>query len=133
VIAGLTAYNTKAHIVRAALESSAFQTIELAHAMNEDSGSRLPIQKLKVDGGATANSLLMQFQADLLNIPLSKPKIAETTALGAAYVAGLGVGLWSSLEDIEGLWHKEKEWIPKMPAQQRAKYVRILCIDIYSR
>jgi glycerol kinase len=123
IIAGLTAYNTKAHIVRAALEASAFQTIELAAAMNEDSGSAIPLQVLKVDGGATANNLLMQFQADLLDLPLMKPKSAETTALGAAYIAGLGVGLWSSLEDIEGLWHKAKEWRARMPAKLRAKYV----------
>mmetsp|Transcript_9901 Transcript_9901/g.10694 ORF Transcript_9901/g.10694 Transcript_9901/m.10694 type:complete len:663 (+) Transcript_9901:82-2070(+) len=123
VIAGLTAYNTKAHIVRAALEASAFQTIEIAHAMNEDSGSRVPMEVLKVDGGSTANNFLMQFQSDLLNIPLIKPKIAETTALGAAFVAGLGVGLWSSLEDIQGLWHREKEWHARMPDQLRSKYI----------
>eukprot|EP01040_Poterioochromonas_malhamensis_P009655 gene9655-10484_t len=128
VIAGLTAYNTKAHIVRAALEASAFQTIEIAHAMKEDikvssTSSSPSMSFLKVDGGMALNNLLMQFQADLLNVPLIKPKIAETTALGAAYVAGLGVGLWSSLEDIEGLWHREKEWHARMPAQLRSKYI----------
>jgi glycerol kinase len=116
--------------VRAALESSAFQTIELAHAMMEDVQGLVPIKALKVDGGLSKNDLTMQFQSDLLSIPLIRPSISETSALGAAYIAGLGVGLWSSLEDIERLWHKEKEWTPKMPAQQRAKYVSNRFIEL---
>jgi len=123
IIVGLTAYHTKAHIVRAALEASAYQTIEIVEAMNHDSGSTVPISSMKVDGGLTANNLLMQFQSDLLNIPLIKPRIAETTALGAGYMAGLGVGLWSSLEDIEALWHSEQVWKPAMEAQTRSKLV----------
>lgn len=120
-IVGLTAYNTKAHIVRAALEASAFQVEAVMAAMAQDSGT--PISTLKVDGGFSSNSLIMQFQSDLLQVPLIKPCIAETTSLGAAFVAGLGTGIWSSLEDIHELWHAEKHWHPHMPKQHRAKAV----------
>lgn len=122
-IAGLTAYNTKAHIVRAALEASAFQVEEVANAMTEDSKTK--ITSLKVDGGFTANSLVMQFQSDILQIPLTKPRIIETTCLGAAFVAGLGTGMWRSLSDIHALWHADKAWQPHMPPQQRAKLVSV--------
>lgn len=123
-IVGLTAYNTKAHIVRAALEASAFQVEAVMAAMAQDSGT--PISTLKVDGGFSSNSLIMQFQSDLLQVPLTKPCIAETTSLGAAFVAGLGTGIWSSLEDIHELWHAEKHWHPHMPKQHRAKAVSSL-------
>lgn len=121
VITGLTAFNTKAHIVRAALEASAFQTMEVIEAMNLDSSRAM--KSLKVDGGLTANELVMQFQSDMLRIPLVKPKIPETTCLGAAFIAGLGSGLWQHISDIENVWHAEKEWRPKMPEQQQASYV----------
>lgn len=130
LIVGLTAYHTKAHIVRAALEASAYQTIELIEAMNSDSGASVPISSMKVDGGLTANHFLMQFQSDLLNIPLIKPRIAETTALGAAYMAGLGVGLWSSLDDIEQLWHSDNTWKPAMDVQYRSKLVS-MCFMVF--
>ncbi len=123
VIAGLTAFNNKAHIIRAALEASAFQTIEIIDAMKKDFGnndSPVPKSSLKVDGGLTANNFIMQFQSDLLNIPLVKPKIAETTALGAAFIAGIGVGLWPDLEAVQSLWEQEIHWGPVMQAQQRA-------------
>jgi glycerol kinase len=126
IITGLTAYHTKAHIVRAALEASAFQTIEIAEAMIQDTS--LPISELRIDGGLAKNDLFVQFQADMLNLPIVVPKVLETTALGAAYVAGLGTGLWSSLDDIQQLWHKDKEWTSKMPPDLRAKNVRFLCV-----
>jgi glycerol kinase len=163
IICGLTAYNTKAHIVRAALEASAFQVAEVTRAMAEDmrdynATSTLPedegsnhnnnntnannnnnhhhhhhhhssvpkLTTLKVDGGFSANSLIMQFQSDILQVTLARPKIAETTCLGAAFVAGLGTGIWKSLSDIEALWHQEKSWHPHMPLQQRGKLVSLV-------
>jgi glycerol kinase len=121
VIAGLTAYNTKAHIVRAALESSAFQVKEVADAMVEDIGGKTKLETLKVDGGFTANSLIMQFQSDILNIPLLRPKIAETTCLGAAFVAGLGSGVWKNLDEVKSVWKEDKQWRPAMQPAERAK------------
>jgi glycerol kinase len=120
-IVGLTAFNNKAHIVRAALEASAFQVEAVMAAMVQDSGTE--ITGLQVDGGFSANNLIMQFQSDLLQIPLTKPSIAETTSLGAAFVAGLGGGMWDSLQEIHELWHAEKNWQPHMPRQLRAKLV----------
>jgi len=102
MIAGLTRGVTKAHIARAALESIAYQVIDVMHAMEEDAG--ISIKELKVDGGAVVNNLLMQFQADLLGIPVIRPETIETTALGAAYLAGLATGFWSSVEDIRKQW-----------------------------
>jgi glycerol kinase len=131
IITGLTAYHTKAHIVRAALEASAFQTIEIAHAMDKDSGASVPMNLLKVDGGGTANGLLMQFLSDLLGLTLVKPKIPETTALGAAFAAGLAVGLWKSLDDITQLWHRANEWKPKMPIHLRSKYVSFFRMSLF--
>ena len=96
VIAGLTRYVNKGHIARAALEATAFQTREVLDAMNKDSGVQL--KALKVDGGMVHNELLMQFQADMLDVPVIRPVVAETTALGAAYAAGLAVGFWTDLE-----------------------------------
>jgi glycerol kinase len=124
IIMGLTGFHTQAHIVRAALESSAFQTAEIGRVMKQESNNdKNELKILKVDGGVAKNDYVMQLLSDLLGLPVVRPKIIETTALGAAYVAGLEVGLWSSLEEIKGLWQKDKEWTSTMPADQRAKYV----------
>jgi glycerol kinase len=117
-ITGMTLGTTPAHIVRAALESIAYQTRELIDAMQADTGSRL--QELRVDGGASANNFLMQFQADILGTPIVRPFDVETTALGAAYLAGLAVGIWSSTEQLESLWVRERTFEPKMSESQRA-------------
>jgi len=119
VIAGLTRYANKSHIARAALEATAYQTREVLDAMERDSG--IPIQELRVDGGMVANELLMQFQADILNAPVVRPKISETTALGAAYAAGLAVGYWSSAEEIKTNWAVNKTWTPAMDDGERQK------------
>jgi glycerol kinase len=113
VIAGLTRYVTKGHIARAVLEATAWQTREVADAMNADSGVKLTA--LKVDGGMVGNELLMQFQADVLGVPVIRPIVAETTSLGAAYAAGLAVGFWSEIDDLRANWGKDKEWSPSMP------------------
>ena len=112
VIAGLTRYVNKGHIARATLEATAWQTREVLDAMNADSG--VPLTALKVDGGMVYNELLMQFQSDVLNVPVIRPKVAETTALGAAYAAGLAVGFWNAVEDLRANWAKDKEWTPSM-------------------
>ncbi|GHF22602.1 glycerol kinase [Amycolatopsis deserti] len=117
VIAGLTRYVNKGHIARAVLEATAFQTREVIEAMNADSG--VPLKSLKVDGGMVVNELLMQFQADILDVPVIRPVVAETTALGAAYAAGLAVGFWASEDDIRNNWAQDKEWTPSMDAQHR--------------
>ncbi len=114
MICGLTRGTGRAHIARAALESIAFQTADLLTAMVADSGVEL--HELRVDGGATANSLLMQFQADILQMPVVRSKTAETTALGAAYLAGLGVGYWSSKADLTEHWQADRRFEPQMPA-----------------
>jgi glycerol kinase len=114
VIVGLTRYVNKGHIARAALEATAWQTREVLDAMEADSGVKL--KELKVDGGMVYNDLLMQFQADSLQVPVIRPKVAETTALGAAYAAGLAVGFWGSYEDLRQNWGKDKEWTPRMEA-----------------
>ena len=103
---GITRGTTSAHIARAALESIAFQSYDLLKAMEADAG--IPIAELRVDGGATHNNLLMQFQSDILHTKVIRPTITETTALGAAYLAGLAVGYWNSLEDISAQWQIEK-------------------------
>ena len=117
VIAGLTRYVNKGHIARAVLEATAFQTREVLDAMNADSG--VDLTALKVDGGMVFNNTLMQFQADILGVPVIRPKVAETTALGAAYAAGLAVGFWAAVEDLRANWGKDKEWTPKMDAGKR--------------
>ncbi|MBU6356715.1 MAG: glycerol kinase GlpK [Rhodospirillales bacterium] len=122
VIAGLTRYATRAHLARAALESTAYQVRDVVEAMQEDSGIRLAA--LKTDGGMVANELLMQFQADILNAPVVRPKMTETTALGAAYAAGLAVGYWANLEDLRANWGVDKTWEPAMAAETRDKYYR---------
>ncbi len=117
VIAGLTRYVTKGHIARAVLEATAWQTREVLDAMNADSG--VPLTALKVDGGMVFNNTLMQFQADVLGVPVIRPVVAETTALGAAYAAGLAVGYWGAVEDLRENWAKDAEWAPKMAADVR--------------
>jgi glycerol kinase len=116
-IVGMTRYANRGHIARAALEATAFQTREVLDAMEQDSGVRL--KALKVDGGMVVNETLMQFQADILGVPVIKPKVAETTALGAAYAAGLATGFWSSLDDLRRNWRVERTWEPAIPAERR--------------
>jgi glycerol kinase len=119
VIAGLTRYVNKGHLARAALEATAWQSKEVVDAMNADSGVELT--SLKVDGGMVYNELLMQFQADVLDVPVIRPTVAETTSLGAAYAAGLATGFWSEVEDLRANWGKDKEWQPQMDAAERDK------------
>jgi glycerol kinase len=123
VIAGLTRYVTKGHIARAVLEATAWQTREVLDAMNADSGVELTA--LKVDGGMVFNELLMQFQSDVLGVPVIRPKVAETTALGAAYAAGLAVGFWGEVEDLRANWAKDKEWTPTLDPAVREKEYRL--------
>ena len=118
-IVGMTRYVTKAHIARAALEATAYQTREVLDAMETDSGVKLTA--LKVDGGMVFNELLMQFQSDILDVPVIRPKVAETTALGAAYAAGLAVGFWKDYDELQANWGRDKEWDPAMDAEQRKK------------
>jgi glycerol kinase len=117
-IVGLTRFVNKGHLARAVLEATAFQTREVIDAMNADSG--VPLTALKVDGGMVANELLMQFQADILNVPVIRPVVAETTALGAAYAAGLAVGFWAGEDDIRNNWAKDKEWQPALEEESRS-------------
>ncbi len=117
IIAGLTRYVNRGHIARAVLEATAFQTREVLDAMEKDSGVRLT--SLKVDGGMVYNDLLMQFQADILDVPVVRPVISETTALGAAYAAGLATGFWSNLDELSSNWSKDREWYPRMKAHER--------------
>jgi len=119
VIVGLTQYVNRAHIVRAALESICYQTREVLEAMEADSGHKL--RGLKVDGGATINSFLMQYQADILGAEVVRPQVAETTSLGAAYVAGLAVGFWDSLESLQSNWQVADVWSPQMDPETREK------------
>ena len=111
IIAGLTRFVTKAHLARAVLEATAWQTREVLEAMRTDTGLSLP--DLRVDGGMTANALLMQIQADILSIPVVRPVVAETTALGAGYAAGLAVGVWSGPDELRGLWAEDHRWMPQ--------------------
>jgi glycerol kinase len=117
-IVGLSRFNTAAHIARATLESVCYQSRDVAEAAEKDSGVTLDI--LKVDGGVTANELCMQMQADILGVPVSRPVVAETTALGAAYAAGLGVGFWHSTDELRAHWHEDRRWTPQWSDQQRA-------------
>jgi glycerol kinase len=116
-IVGLTGYITKGHIARAVLEATAWQTREVVDAMVADSG--VALTTLKVDGGMTANSLLMQFQADVLDAPVVRPVVAETTCLGAAYAAGLAVGYWPDTDSLRKNWRQSAEWKPAMAAATR--------------
>jgi glycerol kinase len=119
VVAGLTRFTNKGHLARAALEATAYQTREVLDAMHKDSGVELKV--LKVDGGMVYNELLMQFQADILGIPVVRPAVSETTALGAAYAAGLAVGYWQSLDDLRANWQENKSWQPQMSVESRQK------------
>jgi glycerol kinase len=123
VIAGLTAYVNKGHLARAALEATAWQTKEVVDAMNADSG--VALTALKVDGGMVGNELLMQFQADVLDVPVIRPTVAETTALGAAYAAGLATGFWSEVEDLRSNWGEDRRWLPAMDAERRDHEYRL--------
>ena len=123
VIAGLTRYVNAGHIARATLEATAWQSKEVVDAMNADSG--VALTSLKVDGGMVYNDLLMQFQADVLGVPVIRPTVAETTALGAAYAAGLAVGFWREVEDLRANWGMDKQWDPSMdPAKRDREYAR---------
>jgi len=119
VIAGLTRFANRGHLARAALEATAYQTRDILDAMKADSG--VGLSELRVDGGMTSNSLLMQFQADILGVDVIKPKVAETTALGAAYAAGLAVGFWDDLDEIGALWAEDSRWEPKMADSERER------------
>ena len=121
-LVGLTRYVNKGHIARAVLESTAFQTAEVVEAMNAD--AKVELKELKVDGGMTANETLMQFQADLLDVDVVRPKVTETTALGAAYAAGLAVGFWKSTDDVTNNWTEGERWKPRMKTDERERLLR---------
>jgi len=122
VIAGLTAYITKGHLARAVLEATAWQTREVVDAMNGDAA--VALTSLRVDGGMTANNLLMQFLADVLDVPVVRPIVAETPSLGAAYAAGLAVGFWPDMDSLRANWHRAAEWLPTMEPAIREKAFR---------
>jgi glycerol kinase len=122
-ILGLTRFANKGHIARAALESVAFQTHDVLEAVNAD--MRTPIAELKVDGGMVANDALMQFQADILDLPVVRPVVAETTALGAAYAAGLAVGFWADRDELRANWQEERRFTPSMKPAERDRLLRI--------
>jgi glycerol kinase len=123
VIAGLTGYVTKAHLARAALEATAWQVKDVVDAMAAD--SHVELNKLNVDGGMTASGLLMQFQADVLDVPVVRPTVAETTCLGAAYAAGLAVGYWPDLDTLRVKWVADASWEPALPAEERDRAHRL--------
>lgn len=122
ILVGLTRGTGRAHIVRAALESIAYQTKDIVHAMEQDAG--IPLRALRVDGGASVNDFLMQFQADVLGVPVERPAVTETTALGAAYLAGLATGFWASRDDIKTQWQLQQRFEPTMEEQRRDELVR---------
>src|SRR5947208_12847793 len=122
VIAGLTGYINKGHLARAVLEATAWQTREVVDAMNADYGGTL--SELKVDGGMTADNLLMQFLADVIGVPATRPIVSETVSLGAAYSAGLAVGFWPDIASLKHNWHKAAEWVPKMDPAERDRGYR---------
>lgn len=122
-LVGLTRYVNKGHIARAALEATAFQTREVLDAVNADSG--VDLTELKVDGGMIANNTLMQFQADILGVPVVRPVVAETTALGAAYAAGLATGFWSDLDELRANWQEDSRWTPNMETSERERQMRL--------
>ncbi len=123
VIAGLTRYVNKGHIARAVLEATAWQTREVVDAMNQDSG--VALTSLRVDGGMVHDELLMQFQADVLGVPVIRPKVAETTSLGAAYAAGLAVGFWTQLDELRANWGVDRTWEPRMDSELREREYRL--------
>jgi glycerol kinase len=118
---GLTKGTTKEHLVRAVLEAICYQSMDVLRAMEED--IKTPIKSFKVDGGATVNDFLMQFQADILNLTVEQPKILETTALGAAYLAGLAIGYWKDQGEIKKSWQLKKRYEPQMDESLRNKYI----------
>jgi glycerol kinase len=120
IIAGLTRYSRAGHFARAALEAVAYQTCDVADAMVADSG--IDIKELRVDGGMISNQLLMRFQADILNVPVIRPEVAETTALGAAYAAGLAVGMWKDTHELHANWKASEKWNPNMPDESRKSF-----------
>jgi glycerol kinase len=122
VVAGLTRYVNAGHIARATLEATAYQSREVVEAMNQDSG--VDLESLKVDGGMVGNDLLMQFQADLLGVPVIRPKVPETTSLGAAYAAGLATGMWNNEDELRENWVEDKRWEPQMESSQRDEYYK---------
>jgi glycerol kinase len=122
-LVGLTRFVNKAHIARAALEATAFQTREVLDAVNADSG--VPLAELKVDGGMVANDLLMQIQADILGVPVIRPVVAETTALGAAYVAGLAVGFWKDLDELRANWKEDRRWERQIEPDEAERQFRL--------
>jgi glycerol kinase len=117
-IVGLSRYNTNAHLARATLESICYQSRDVSEAMEADSGVHLDV--LKVDGGVTVNDLCMQMQADILGVPVSRPVVSETTALGAAYAAGLAVGFWRDTDELRENWNESHRWTPQWTDEQRA-------------
>jgi glycerol kinase len=117
VIVGLSRFNTNAHLARATLEAICYQSRDVSDAMEQDSGVHLEV--LKVDGGVTANNLAMQLQADILGVPVSRPVVAETTALGAAYAAGLATGFWANTDELKVNWNESQRWLPEWSEQQR--------------
>lgn len=122
-IVGLTRFVTRAHIARAALESTAFQTRDVLDAINADTG--IPLTEVRVDGGMTANELLMQVQADILGVPVVRPQITETTALGAAFAAGLAVNFWHNRNQIRKIWQEDRRWVPEIDDADRERRMRI--------
>ena len=124
MIVGLTAYANRGHIARAALEAAAWQSREVVDAANEVAD--VPFTELRVDGGMTANDLLMQFQADVLGVPVIRPKVTETTALGAAYAAGLATGFWADQDELRERWAEDKRWEPQMDEDDARARVRAL-------
>lgn len=121
-LVGMTRFVNKRHIARAAIEATGFQVAEVFEAVNADAG--VPLTELRVDGGMSANNLLMQFQADLLRVPVVRPKIIETTALGAAYAAGLAAGVWADRDELRGHWKEDQRWEPTMPHAERDRLMR---------
>ncbi|HEU0288868.1 MAG TPA: FGGY-family carbohydrate kinase, partial [Nocardioidaceae bacterium] len=119
VVVGLTSYVTKGHLARAVLEATGWQTREVVDAMNADAPPGLALTRLKVDGGMTANHLLMQFVADVIDVPVERPFVMEAVSLGAAYAAGLAVGYWADLAVLRSNWHRAGLWEPKMNADLR--------------
>jgi glycerol kinase len=117
VIVGLSRFNTNGHLARATLEAICYQSRDVSDAMEQDSGVHLEV--LKVDGGVTANNLCMQLQADILGVPVSRPVVAETTALGAAYAAGLATGFWANTDELKVNWNESQRWLPEWSEQQR--------------
>lgn len=119
VMVGLTRYIHKGHVARASLEATAYQTRDVLEAMVQDSGVELEV--LKVDGGMVHNELLMQFQADILDAPVIRPQVSETTSVGVAYAAGLAVGFWQDLEELREYWQEEYRWTPNMEPGERER------------